>query len=367
MPPPCFTFGWGRICGSALISSSQQGTGIPGSRQVNLTVVGIGVVNTQVLQDSIDSGRTGLLLGTPALVGKFASCCASGMIDGLRLDGGSRYDTAVGREYQHLVATSPDISPSGSELYVYVTSAIEAQAQRAIRPEAIALGVFAVIAGLAALIIGTQSISRQLRAAADDAGVLRALGAGPGGDHGRWAAGHGGGGGRRGAACRCAGRRIVTVLAVRAGAGGGTWARDLPRLGGARAWVARASAPLGGVAAVSLTGRRRTGRRPATRSPSAARCAARVSLAARLPASAAEGLRLALDPGRGRTCGAGPLGHGRGGAGHGRSHRHADVRRQPDHAGFPSGTVRVELQLRLLRGPGLGRRARALGRPTAGP
>ncbi len=56
------------------------------------------------------------------------------------------------REYDRLLATSPYISPSGSELYVYLTSAIEAEAQRAIRPEAIALAVFGLIAGLAALI-----------------------------------------------------------------------------------------------------------------------------------------------------------------------------------------------------------------------
>ena len=137
------------------------------------------MLNTQVLQDSVDSGRTGFLIGTPALAREFASCCASGMNVGLRLAGGSRYDTAVAGEYDRLLATSSDISPGGSELYVYVTSAIEAQAQRAIRPEAIALAVFGVIAGLAALMIGIQSISRQLRAGADDAGALRALGAGP--------------------------------------------------------------------------------------------------------------------------------------------------------------------------------------------
>jgi hypothetical protein len=124
-----------------LIDSSQKGPGIPAGRRVDFTVVGIGVFNTQVLQDGIDSGRTGFLLGTPALAREFASCCASGMEAGLRLEGGSRYDTAVGKEYQHLVATSSHISPGASELYVYITAAIEAEAQRAIRPEAIALGV----------------------------------------------------------------------------------------------------------------------------------------------------------------------------------------------------------------------------------
>ena len=107
------------------------------------------MLGTQVLQDSIDSGRTGFLIGTPALAAKFASCCASGMITGLRVTDGPRYSTTVAREYDRLLATSPYISPSGSELYVYLTSAIEAEAQRAIRPEAIALAVFGLIAGLA--------------------------------------------------------------------------------------------------------------------------------------------------------------------------------------------------------------------------
>ncbi len=132
----------------ALIGSS---TGEPAGR-VGLTVVGIGVLGTQVLQDSIDSGRTGFLIGTPALASKFASCCASGMITGLRVTDGPRYAATVARAYDRRLATSSYISPSGSELYVYLTSAIEAEAQRAIRPEAIALAAFALIAGLAALI-----------------------------------------------------------------------------------------------------------------------------------------------------------------------------------------------------------------------
>src|SRR5271167_5040491 len=50
---------------------------------------------------------------------------------------------------------------------------------RAIRPEAIALGVFAFIAGLAILLITGQAIGRQLRLRADDLSVLRALGTSP--------------------------------------------------------------------------------------------------------------------------------------------------------------------------------------------
>jgi ABC-type antimicrobial peptide transport system permease subunit len=146
-------------------------------RVVQMTVVGIGVFNTQVVQDDIDRGNTGFLLGTPALLHEFESCCQAGTYDGIQLRGGSRYDTTVEHEYAHLLNTSPN--NVGSSLQVYVTSVIEAEAQRAIHPEAIALGVFGVIAALAALLIGIQAVSRQLRAGAEDTAVLRAVGAGP--------------------------------------------------------------------------------------------------------------------------------------------------------------------------------------------
>src|ERR1019366_2790427 len=58
-------------------------------------------------------------------------------------------------------------------------SAIEAKAERTIKPESIALAVFGGIAGLAALLIGAQLIGRQLRLDAEDLETLRALGADP--------------------------------------------------------------------------------------------------------------------------------------------------------------------------------------------
>jgi hypothetical protein len=143
---------------------------------VRLTVVGIGVLGIQLVHDDIDSDRAGFLVGTPALLREFESCCATNSYDGLQLYGGSRYAAPVLQGYERLI-DSPAFGHG--QLVVYQTSAIEAEAQQAIRPEAVALAVFGVIALLAALIIGTQAISRQLHMGAGEAEVLRALGATP--------------------------------------------------------------------------------------------------------------------------------------------------------------------------------------------
>ena len=60
-----------------------------------------------------------------------------------------------------------------------MTSSVESKVQRAIKPEAIALLIFGVIAAVAALLIGLQAVSRQLHARDDELHVLRALGASP--------------------------------------------------------------------------------------------------------------------------------------------------------------------------------------------
>jgi hypothetical protein len=148
-------------------------------RVIRFTVVGIGVFNTQVVQDDIDRNDTGFLFGTSALAQSLQVCCQAGTYDGVQVAGGSRYDAAVEHEYAHLLSTSKYLRVAGGsqELQVYVTSAIEAAAQSAVRPESIALGVFGVIAGLAALLIGVQAVSRQLRAGSDELAVLRAVGA----------------------------------------------------------------------------------------------------------------------------------------------------------------------------------------------
>jgi FtsX-like permease family len=283
---------------TGLYTSSQNVTSPPRAR-LDLTVTGIGVFNTGVLQDDINS-HFAFILGTPALARAYAACCTSYMYDGLTLAGGSRYDGAVEGEYARLLATSP-LTRSDSVLFIYVSAAIEAEAQRAIRPEAIALAVFGLIAGAAALIIGAQSIARQLSADSHDAGVLRALGAGPTMTVADGLAGL--------LAAVVAGSVLAGAVAValspltlfgpvRAVAPAGGPYVDWTVLG---LGVLTLALALGAVAAV--IGYRLAPHRVAARQARAAPGAgpARAAVASGLPVAGVAGVGFALEPGRGRT------------------------------------------------------------------
>ena len=351
-------------------SSSVRGLP-PFYRKLDLTVTGIGVVSTQIVQDDIDADRTGFLIGTPALDREFVPCCTATSYIGLRLADGSRYDSAVGQEYESLENTSSYYANGGAELLqaleIYNTSAIEAEAQRSIRPEAIALGVFGLIAGLAALIIGAQSVSRQIRAAADDAGILRALGAGPAATTADGALGV--------LAAVVAGALLAVAVAValspfslfgpvrQAEPGRGSYV-DWAVLGlGALGLVL----VLGGVTAVA--GYRQAPHRAAARPQPANRGSALVRAGAgRRPGRVGRGrAALRAGAGTGPDRRPGPVGAGRRGAGRHGGRRHADVRRQPQLPGLPPGPVRMELQLRVVLDRRLGAVPAVPGQSDAAP
>ena len=233
-------------------------------------------------------------------------------------------DVPVEQEYERLIDNP---AASHGQLVVYETSAIEAEAQQAIRPEAIALAVFGVIALVAALVIGTQSISRQLYAGASQSRGAARAGRRPGGHDGGRAARRRGRRRGRVAARGGGSRRPVAAVLVRAGAAGRTGARHRRRLDRARARHARADprARPGG-------GRRRL---PAGAAPRGAPCqggragfgVVAAALAAGLPVVGRGGpaIRPGARPRPDRR--PGPVGHGRDGAGRDRRHRHADLRR----------------------------------------
>ena len=150
---------------------------VPPDREFDATLVGYGAVSaSQVVQDDVDGSSTGGstdgMFFSPAFTRSLLSCCANYTQTALQLDGGSRDEAAVAAEIQQIL-------PPGFPFFASFTSLAQAKAERAITPEAIALGVFGAIATLATMVIAGQAIGRQLRVGAGDLRVLRAVGASP--------------------------------------------------------------------------------------------------------------------------------------------------------------------------------------------
>ena len=145
----------------------------PRSR-MTVTVMGVVKFSNNIVQDDVDAnGEAGdNIIFTPAFTRPITQCCNTDLFSGFQIEGGPTAVSKVEGEIERAM-------PKDSGYYVHVTSVFEAQAQRAIKPEAIALGVFGAIAALAALLIAGQVIGRQLRLDADDLYTLRAIGAGP--------------------------------------------------------------------------------------------------------------------------------------------------------------------------------------------
>ncbi len=143
--------------------------------RITARVVGVGTTSAANLvadQFDTDAGESATVLFAPALTQRLLGCCADDTIVGVQLEGGNRYDGVVASEMTRLL-------PKGVPFSAVMASAVIAKAERAIRPESIALAVFGGIAGLAALAIAGQVIGRRLWLDAEDLTVLRALGAGP--------------------------------------------------------------------------------------------------------------------------------------------------------------------------------------------
>lgn len=142
-------------------------------RRFTARLVGIVVQATSVVEDDTDAGNNANLLAfTPALTQSLLHCCAYFSAASLKVSGGSHDVATVQRQIAGIL-------PRGfGPFAAYSVPAIEAKAERAIKPESTALGVFGAICALAALLIAAQIIGRQLRLGADELDVLRALGGG---------------------------------------------------------------------------------------------------------------------------------------------------------------------------------------------
>jgi hypothetical protein len=148
---------------------------VPPHRRIAARLVGLVQVGNAIVQDDIDRFPT-FIFFTPALAKEVLADSGQGtagaVIYGLQLDQGNSGVAAVERGFSRLV-------PRGTVDQFHATGPVAAKVDRTLKPLAIALGVFGAVAALAALLIGVQVISRQLRAADQDLTVLRALGASP--------------------------------------------------------------------------------------------------------------------------------------------------------------------------------------------
>ena len=140
---------------------------------ITLRLVGIIEFDAQVVQDDDAALGDQLAVLTPALTRRLESCCAYYSYMSLQLDGGIRHEATV------LSAISKITPPLGQAGGSQTSAPLVAKAERTIRPEAVALGVFGLITALAALVISGQLVSRLVRRNAEDGAILRALGAGP--------------------------------------------------------------------------------------------------------------------------------------------------------------------------------------------
>ena len=137
-------------------------------RRLRLHIVGIGLLNREVVQDQIARFPT-YIVATPALTRSLLDDVALSYY-GVQLRGGARFVPDVEREFTATEHYFTDFQ---------VASQLEAEAEQSIKPEALALGVFGGIAGLAALLMAIQAIARQLSARDEDLLVLRAIGGSP--------------------------------------------------------------------------------------------------------------------------------------------------------------------------------------------
>ena len=186
-----------------------------------VTVVGIVVEPHQVVEDDVDDSQS-LAFFTPAFTAPLVSCCVNYAASAVQVSGGSGAVAAVTAAVGRLL---PKLAPAP-----IVASLDEAKAERAIKPESIALGVFGGIVALAALLIVIQLIGRLLRLCRAEAEGLRAIGADPLVASGHVLLGTAGAAGRGIAPGRRGGGRVVAVRPSRAGQTGGPEPGRLVRL-----------------------------------------------------------------------------------------------------------------------------------------
>ena len=171
----------GQVIPFGFYSAAQQslpgfGTGaVPPALRANMRLVGLASLNSEIVEDDVDTLPTFLPL-TPAFAKELLAHTneqfSGALVYGIQTVGGTATVPAVEREVNRLI-------PPGVISTDHLLAPVVAKADRSLKPISIALGVFGGVALLAALLIAAQLIARRLRAESDDVRVLRALGASP--------------------------------------------------------------------------------------------------------------------------------------------------------------------------------------------
>jgi hypothetical protein len=138
---------------------------------VTMHLVGLVIPNDDAYVDEIDS-RPRLLIFDPATTRLVVNNAVHYNLYSMQVKGGVRNVPAVARE---IIAALP----AGTTYTFRENSAVQADVNHSLEPEAIALDVFGLIAALATLIIAAGLIARAVRRDREDLRVLRALGASP--------------------------------------------------------------------------------------------------------------------------------------------------------------------------------------------
>jgi hypothetical protein len=176
-----FGFHLGQVIPYGFYSDAQQGLPGFGTRAVapalraDLKLVGLASLNSGIVQDDVDTLPTFIPL-TPAfareLLARKGEQFTGALVFGIQTKGGAATVPAVEREVTALI-------PKGVIASAHELVPVVAKADRSLKPISIALGVFGGIAFLAALLIAAQLMARRGRVDRGELGVLRALGANP--------------------------------------------------------------------------------------------------------------------------------------------------------------------------------------------
>ncbi len=174
-----FGFHVGQVIPYGFYSDAQQSlpgfgtSAVPPALRANMKLVGLATLNSEIVEDDVDTLPTILPL-TPAfareVLARKGEQFSGALVFGIQTSGGTATVPAVQREIAALI-------PPGVISTDHVLVPVVAKADRSLKPISIALGVFGMVALVAALLIAAQLIARRFRAESGDLQILRALGA----------------------------------------------------------------------------------------------------------------------------------------------------------------------------------------------